>query len=173
MGLFDINYDELNRQNMPVRWRKRLADRPVHSAWMSVLVAPVKWLYVVFKANRKANLYNLAHNSQVCYLEALLNDAFDHLSRRIYISNPDWHDAEYIYRDDEDKPVWMGTDGEIGGGTPPYDEPVWLYTDAETFDLPYTFVVNVPASISFDMDRMKAIINNYKLVGKNYIIVTF
>jgi hypothetical protein len=170
MSVFDIDYDLLSWRDLPVRLR-----RIVLWGWLRAMIAPVVWLYGRFMGNRAANLYRLAHNSQVCYIEAVLNDVFDPISRGIYISDPAWHDPVYLYRDDELKPVWLATDAEVG--TTVYDSPVWLFTDAETIGLLISFIVNVPVAVAgtttYDMDRLRALVDRYKLPGKLYSVVTF
>ena len=72
MGLFDVNYDSLSYQLLPVRLRKIKSV-----AWIRSLISPIKWLYNLFGTSRENHLYFLAHNSQVVYLTAALNDRAD------------------------------------------------------------------------------------------------
>ena len=167
MGLFDIDYNALVWQNLPVRLRT-----PVQYAWLKCLSAPVKFLYNLFKANRKNNLYLLAHDSQVCYMQAVLNDTFDNVSRGIYISDGLFHDPLFVYLVPEDKPLWLGLVSEEG--STPYADPEVLYTAGETVFLAPSFIVNVPVAVVFDVARMKALIDYYRLPGRNiYSIVTY
>jgi hypothetical protein len=76
MGFFDIDYNVKAWQSLPVRLRQA-----VQYAWLKVLVSPVVYLAGLFKVNRDANLYELAHDGQVCFLEAVLNDTFDPVVR--------------------------------------------------------------------------------------------
>ena len=166
MALFDIDYDALIWQITPVRLRKH-----VMIAWLKCLVAPVKWLYNAFAANRSSNLYALAHNSQIVYLEDILNDTFDNFARGIYIIDGPFKDPLFTYLIVESRPVWLGLESEIG--TTAYPDPEVLYTSLETSLLGIGFIVKVPMAVSFDLARMQAIINLYKLPGKNYTIVTY
>jgi hypothetical protein len=167
MGLFDINYGRLTWQILPLRLRKT-----VHYAWLNCLVTPVVWLYGLFSANRTGNLYRLAHNSQVVYLEAALNDTFDLVSRRIYIADGPFKDPLFTYLVPEDKPVWLGLISEAGSTI--YPDPEVLYTDSETALLGLAFIVMVPVTISFNMARLRALVDLYRLAGKsNYSVETF
>ncbi len=169
MGVFDIDYDRLAWQSMPVRLRKN-----VHFAWLKCLIEPVKYLFGIFKTNRTANLYSLAHNSQVCYLEAVLNDTFDPSNRRIFISDPSYTDPIYIYKNIEAKPVFIDLITEIGTHVIPAPDPIPLYTEGETLFMAPSFIINVPMVVPFDTDRMKAVVDVYKLPGRNvYSIITF
>ncbi len=167
MGLFDVNYDNVAWYALPVRLRKA-----VHYAWLRCLITPVKWLAIMFRTNRTGNLYRLAHNSQVVYLEAALNDTFDSISRRIYIADGPFRDPLYTYLRPEEKPVWLGLISEMGATT--YPDPEVLYTDGETAIMGIGFIVRIPTAITFNMARLKAMIDQYRLAGRaNYSIETF
>jgi hypothetical protein len=160
MGFFDINYDFLRVQLLPVRLRKTNT-----SAWLKCLISPVKWLFHQFKLQRDGQLYLLSHNSQVVYLEAVLNDMFDPLTRGIYIEDGSFEDPVYAFLVSETHPIWVGL--AVEAGTVSYVLPTALYTATETTVLGNSFLVKVPAAISFDADRMRALINKYRIAGKN------
>lgn len=167
MGFFDIDYDILIWQLLPVRLRK-----PLMHAWLRCLATPVKWLYSLFSASRATHLYTLAHNSQVVYLQSALNDLFDNTGRGIYIADGTFEDPLFAYLVPEDKPLWLALVSEVGATT--YTAPLSLYTDGETALLGIGFIVMVPASVSFDVARMRALIDRYRLVGRsNYDIVVY
>lgn len=171
MGYFDIDYDGLVVQLLPVRLRQS-----VKIAWLKALVSPVKWLYNLFKTNRKSNLYTLAHDGQVCYLEAALNDAFDPFSRGIFITDGPFKDPLFLFLDTETKPVWLGLVSEEGTTT--YPDPEVLYTDVETYTLGICFIVHVPmlvaAGVGYDVIRLKALVDLYRLPGRDsYSVVTY
>jgi hypothetical protein len=174
MAIYDIDFYELSKQLLPVRLRKSKL-----LAWMRAMVAGVKQIFTEFKAFRGAEtgalqsnsvLYDLAHNGQVCYVEAALNDVFDALSRGIYITDGEFDDPLYVYLEAELKPVWAPLESETPGL-----EPLWLYTDAEVDSTGADFIVHVPSAVAlgavYDLDRLKAIVNHYKLPGKRYSVV--
>src|SRR5690606_7343834 len=107
MTIFDVDFNVLVKQLLPVRLRQTIMN-----AWLKCLVTPVRQMYTTFMLNRKADRYRPAHNSPVCYREAALNATFDNLYRRIYISDPDSHEPVYLYQDVEDKDVYVGLDSE-------------------------------------------------------------
>ena len=170
MSVFDIDYNVLVRQLLPVRLRQLKMI-----AWLKCLAAPVKWLYDLFKIYRTNNLYLLDHDGQVCYLEAALNDLFDPLSRGIFISDGVYVDPVFAYLDPELKPVYIDLVSEIGTSVIPAPDPVSLYLDVEIYSgvSSYTFIVNVPIAVTFDMARLKALVDIYKLPGKQYNVVTY
>lgn len=167
MSFFDIDYDMLSTQLLPVRLRNGKM-----TAWMKCLAAPVKWLYNLFRSNRAGNLYILKHNSQVVYLQAALNDVFDPLTRLIYIDDGPYRDPLFTYLATEEQPLWLGLSSEAG--STPYPDPQILYTSDETSLLGVGFIVKVPLAVSFDIRRMRALINKYRLPGSNtYTIETY
>ncbi len=154
MAIFDIDFPKLIKYTLPVRLRSTNMQ-----AWLGALVTPVTYLYNQFRTNRRTNLYQLGHNGQVCYLQAALNDAFDDTLRRITITDAAHADAVYIYIVPELKPVPLNLASE--------HHPIPLYTQAEVQASTSGFVVNVPATVTFDTSYMKAIIDKYRLVSKN------
>jgi len=169
MPFFDFNTDLFIWQELAVRLRK-----PKQWAWFKILAAPVRNLYGLFTTNRNTNLYVLAHNSQVCYIQAALNDTFDAVSRGIWIGDPVFDDPEYIYMVDEDKPMWLGLVSEEG--STPYADPAPLYTIGEIYSgAGETFIVHVPSAVyaALDVNRLKALINFYRLPARRFSIVTF
>ena len=158
---------------MPVRLRTT-----IHKAWLKCLAGPVIYLKSLFDTNRTDNLYTLAHSSQVCYLQAVLNDVFDPIARGIYIADGPYVDPDFIYKVDEDKPLFIDLVAEVGTGIIPHPDPVPLYTGCETYIAGVQFMVMVPSAVAaapgYDVYRLKALVNEYRLVSKNnYTVITF
>lgn len=167
MGFFDINYDSLRTQLLPVRLRNNKMK-----AWLRCLIAPIKWLHVKFLGLRTEDVYTLAHTGQVVYLEAVLNDTFDPVVRGIMIVDGSYEDPIFTYTIPETSPQWLGLVGETG--MPGFVTPVSLYTTGETALLGDAFVVRVPSAIVFDESRMRALVNRYRIAGKGvYSIVVY
>ncbi len=175
MSVFDVDFSSggLPKYMTPVRLRQ-----PKMMAWLQILVQPVNYLYGLFSGHRAANLYELAHSSQVCYLQAVLNDVFDPVSRGIFVSDGPYVDPSFIYKVIEDRPLFIDLAGEVGTSVIPAPDPVPLYTVMETYLLGVQFVVNVPAGVaaspSYDVHRLRAMTDKYRLVSKNnYVVVTY
>jgi hypothetical protein len=166
MAFFDVDIDNVVWTNLPVRLRQ-----VIQFAWLKAVIAPVKYIYGLFMANRVNNLYYLAHNSQVCYMEAALNDTFDNTLRRIYIT--DGADEYPIYEAliSETEYIYEGLASEVGGL---YANVLYEPLAAETVIEEGTgFVVHVPAAI-LNVAYMTAQIDAYRLPGRNnYAIITF
>lgn len=154
MSVFDIDYNVKGWQALPVRLRQA-----IQYAWVKVCVRGVVALAEVFKSNRTANVYVCKHNSQVCFLEGALNDVFDAVDRGIYIDDPVYVDPVYVYRNFELKPVYIYKDVEA--------QPVYVYKDSELYSAGgVQFVVFVPVALVYDVDRLKALVNFYRLASK-------
>ena len=127
-------------------------------AWLRALHFPLIKVVDDFNFNRNQNLYNLAHNGQVCYLRKALNDRFDIAQRRIKIIDGNKYKREYIYTDGEKKPKFLGT--------------IYLRDDADYSDTGVDFVVLIPAGLNYNDYEMRALIDFYKLASKRYKIQT-
>ncbi|KAA2244562.1 hypothetical protein F0L74_00880 [Chitinophaga agrisoli] len=154
---FDVDLPKLVRLLLPPRLRT-----VKHVAWLQALTNPVNYLYQQFRRNRDANLYRLSITPQVVYLEKLLNDRYDIAGRRISIKDAVVLTSEYIYQEQELKPVYIYTEAE--------NRPVHLFTDAEIGGGSVDFFVLAPSDLTYNENEMTALIDNYKLAGKRYKI---
>ena len=174
MSAFDIDFtgDGTGLANimLPVRLRG-----PQRLAWLACLLTAVSVPYEELMGFRANYLYELAHGPQVCFIQGALNDVFDPMARGIYISDGPRNFPVYIYRNDEEKPVWIATAGEVGGTA--YGAPEWLFTDEEIYSTGVDFIVHVPSAVTmavgYDVNYLKAIVNKYKLPNKSYSVVVF
>lgn len=111
-------------------------------------------------------LYKMQHNSQVVYLEKMLNEYFSvpgydnqlhESTKTVYIGDVPQAPKYYFYQPADNQPLYMGL-LYVGGGTGPNN---------------YKFIVNVPVGYAFVEEKLRAEINYYKLAGKKYIIQTY
>jgi hypothetical protein len=152
--MFNINYEYLLLWLIPYFKRK-----PKLFSWLRALCSPVVTLYRLFLTARAADLYNLAHDSRVFSIQAVLNDRFDATERRIYITDGFAFDRIYIFREDESKPLYLAS--------------VPLYNPGDYGDTGVDFIVNVPLAISIgaqDLIQMTALVTAYKLASKRFLI---
>jgi hypothetical protein len=157
--IFDINYKKLTTWLVPQVLRKSGT-----MALLNALVSPVVYVYNLFLINRRYNLYKLMITPQVCYVEMALNDKYDSSNRKIKIVQPKRKDPLFLYKKLESKPVYLFTKGEA---TKPK---TWLYQKGEASAFQFDFIVEVPATVSFNMTEMSAVIDNYILPDKVYKI---
>lgn len=156
-AFYDIDLKTLLLERIPPRLRN---ERIV--AFVNAVATQIIRQYQTFYRQRKASLYQLLITPQVCYLEKLLNDRYDFTARRIRIDDAVWHQAWYLYQDDELKPEPLYQESE--------NNPVWLYSESEAGELKDDFTVTVPSAVDFNENEMKSLLNMYKLAGTHYKI---
>ena len=98
-AMYNLNIDKLLVLLTPTFLRK-----PKLVAWLRMLATPLHKLLYDSQRARQADLYNLALNSQVCYLRKALNDEFDSEQRRIRIEDGKQNERLYIYPRSANKP---------------------------------------------------------------------
>ncbi len=137
----------------------------LRQANLLLLVIASNWAlcetYNTFLIYRDSVNYQLAHNGQVCYLQAMLNDFFDAVERRIrvidftaYGTTFFWEETDILHL------VNMGDD---------INPPVCFFAD----DVGVDFTVQLPSAVVWDVPTLayvKAKVNEYKLAGKVYDI---
>lgn len=149
--MYNLHIDKLLMLLIPTFLRKSK-----FVAWLRVLTTPLNKLLDVFKKEREKDLYNLTHNSQVCYLRKVLNDEFDPQLRRIKIEDGKRNTRLYIYQRRAKRPVYLGK--------------VFLYQRDNYIDGGVDFVVVLPKNLHYDKYKLKALVNFYKLAGKRWTI---
>lgn len=156
--MFNIDFKKLALWNTPVWLRK--------GSIMVIVMAvtwPLRQVYNSFVAFANAKLYRLSHNGQVCYLEAVLNDAFDGASRRIIISDFDGKARIYFWPEAERRDVNFGITQ-------------YFWPESDYADSGVDFTIQIPADVATSTPQMaylRSLADEYKLAGKNYNIVRF
>lgn len=148
---YNFNIDKLLVLLTPTFLRKRKLV-----AWLRTLAMPLNKLLDDFKAHRERDLYNLTHNSQVCYLCKALNDEFDSQLRRIKIEDGTRNIRRYIYQRNVNRPLYLGR--------------MFLYLRGNYIDGGVDFVVVLPRDLEYDKYKLEALVNFYKLAGKRWTI---
>lgn len=148
---YNLNINRLTELLTPTFLRKEKM-----LAWLRALHFPLIKVVDDFNFNRNQNLYNLAHNGQVCYLRKALNDKFDVSQRRIRISEGNRYKREYIYTLGEQKPRYLGV--------------MYLRSKDDYGDTGVDFIVEVPRGLKYNDYEMKALLDFYKLASKRYKI---
>ena len=150
-----VNFDRLIELLMPTFLRQ-----PIMFAYLNSIIKPLDSLYV-------DTLYKMQHTCQVIYLEKMLNEYFAVVG---YDSQN--HEAtKVVFIDDAPKPPtkYIYLKQEI-----PPKEYLYLRTQYLTGDVDHIdFIVHIPSSFVFVEDKLKAIIDYYKLAGKKYKIEIF
>lgn len=153
---FQVDFKKLAILLLPTMLRK-----PVLGSLVQLVISPVSSIHTRFLSYRKDNLYRLQHNGQVCYLQAALNDKFDPIDKRIVITDADVVEVGFIYWREEERleGVPMRLDGA-------YIVSSRGYSGVDGFD----FIVKVPAEIMNNEQQIRALVNVFKLAGKQFDI---
>ncbi|MEN0008124.1 hypothetical protein [Flavobacterium nitrogenifigens] len=137
--------------------------KPTVSMFAQILLKPLGSLYYKWSNWRQENIYKLEHTGQVCSLEGSLNDKFDPIHRRIYITDGQFYDTYYVYTEGEQQNRFIYTESE--------PDTVYLRTESETSDTGLDFIVFVPAEIhNTQIHALHAHVIFYKAGGKRYNI---
>jgi hypothetical protein len=158
-----INWLKLVIMALPTAFRK-----PVIVATLRAGVQQVEYVYAQFGAARDAARYNAHLNGQVCILRKALTDAFGGRYAFDIRSVPAVGADLWIYSDESPEGTCYVYDGENDESE--IDAYLW---DAETIDAnPYTFWVEIPATMNADdTGIVRGILNNYKMIGKQFILI--
>jgi hypothetical protein len=157
--MINFNVNSIVEEHISPRLRKTFTLE-----LFKMICSPMISLYTRFYQFYEDKKYELTFNGQVIYLEHLLNDQFDNISRGIYISDSPEFDEDVVFflesENNEETVFYLESEGEAA---------VVFYQESEIQTWP-DFIVNVPAAVTFNEIRMKAYLNKYKLASKNYII---
>jgi hypothetical protein len=156
--MFDVNFKKLVMMLLPTFLR-----RDVMLAWLCTLTAPLITLHNTLMLRRTNTLYELNINGQVCRLRKALNDAFNLPSGTIRIEDPQEYGAWIFALDEGVEPQLIAHDGANAAA--------W---DVEAINAERSsFVVITPSHLhnANDEARLKAILNTFKLVSRNFKII--
>ena len=156
---YDINFKKLIMLLLPTFLRgKRIVSLP------RAAVLRIDFVHGEFSSNRKRNLYRTEMNGQVCRMRRMLNDAFPDANNRIRIDEGE-RGGEWIYAWDEEYDPYRRY-------LPITDEGVLIHDVGVMLDGVNNFIVYVPRRI-FNANndaKIRALLNEYKLVSKSYTI---
>ena len=149
-----------------------LLRRPRLVALLSALLKPLQ----AWRDLRTGTIYRelearARYNAQVARFERALNTLFNvTTSPGIYIDDAASRSRVYVYRDDEELPLYLYTQAEADADDV---KRFYLYTAPEYFPA-FDFIVHVP-QVLYDtqLPRLNSLIRKYKLVGTTYSIVGY
>lgn len=157
---YNTNYSLLVTLLLPIRLRKNITAILLRS-----LVRPLELISESFIEYIEALV--VSANSQVCYMEAMINDEFDFIERRIKIRTTDvdlealitWKKTTnkriLIPSHNTDQRFLLNAKGQIGANGKDFEI---------VFPLGYTLSES-------EMTKLKQIVNRHKLSTKKYIVV--
>lgn len=155
--IYNVNWFRLVREFLPP-----LLRRPFIVVFVNSCIAPIVSTYNSFLGFKKDADYKVMHNSQICYLQKMLNDNFDPFLRRIKVRNIIPMQPLWMYYPEDEKPLFMYEE---------VDFPVYFYNSEDYYN-EFDFEVLIPTVLDELKNQMMANINYYKLFSKNYKITT-
>lgn len=163
MNLYQIDYKRLVLLLLPTFLRRSRIY-----AFLTAMVFSVEELHRQFTRNREANLLRIRRNGQVCYLRALLNDELDPVQRRITLDDAS-QPGNWLMIYDEAASYQTLIRSEPGTNTDPVHI---LYDEAAILENTSFFTVTVPWNVKMEdsTNRLRSLLNEYKLLSKTYII---
>ncbi len=168
--MFNVDFNLLIQLLLPSFLRK---NRMI--AVLNCLIAPVNALYDDFTSYRLRTLKRLEYTGQVIYLEKLLNDTFnlmDIYNSQIYIEDIADIEYDYLFNHSEalSPMILYNSVGETNPITKFINNEIELQT-------PIHFIVRVPILLfnslgTSSISEMRALINLYKIAGKQFLILS-
>jgi hypothetical protein len=153
---FKVNYYTLAIQLMPTKWRK-----PIHMAFVKVLVSPFVLMLKQFNNFRTETIYKLQHDSRIGSIEKVLNDQFDFIERRIIIVEGQRLNHQYSYYSYENKEQ--------------LETPFYSYSPGEISSFSADFEIWIPTAVGLiesDITRLETIAKYYTDKDKHFTIKT-
>jgi hypothetical protein len=166
MNVYSINWNIFSDNQLMGKLRK-----PKIRSFAKILLHPMKLLHLDFLNFRQKCLYRIQHNSQICYMEAMLNDLFDPSLRRIRIVNVTFLEPIYFYEPEENRDVYFYE--------PEEGRDVYFREEEDFAGDGVDFLVCVPPDLQPQTEaatmayitRMSGEVEYYKLYSKNFKIV--
>ena len=165
--IFRVDFDKWVLTLLPSFLR-----RSVMFALCRATIAPIRTLYGRFGEARKAHLFALTHNGQVCYLLAALNDAFD--TTGFDIIDYDDGRGDWLFAKSEDlQDQLYAVDEQLydpaEAENPTHSVPL-LYDETRLNLAQNSFIVQVPSSIyATQLDKVRGIVEQYRPLSKTPI----
>ena len=163
MSFYNINIDSIIEKMLPTQKRDVW-----HIDWLLSAIKGVKTVYDDFLIYRDATLLTLSYNSQKLLFNKAINDSCDSTLKRIFIDN--------AADDLEDSYCYDLTEGQDDAYAYKLTEETFLgrYTyQLIEYNFPIDFTVWIPIILTTSTDKVKTIVNFYKLAGKRYKISYF
>ncbi|WP_353122131.1 hypothetical protein [Dysgonomonas capnocytophagoides] len=159
---YDINYAQYAMQLLTNNYRTDMVI-----AIIKAITAPLNEIHTQFDTLRTGIDFNTY--SQVCYMQGLLNDYFDPMERRIRIRNAPLEKNNYLYwKESKKKPVKLHKESSVN--FIPHIENRDFQIGTTNIDFEVVFPVGYVLSEE-EENKMRNLVNQYKLASKRYIII--
>ena len=167
--MFDIDFKRLILQLLPTFYRQ-----PLIFGLLRAALIPLEYIYQQFCNVRYAHNYKLQHNGQVCYLRAVLNDAFQSSYGKFDILTIQ-KEGEWLYAITEigtKLTVSTSEDETVNGKYVDNGQVVpVVYSEFSLNKAQNNFIVSVPFDLYSDqmLIAIASLVDKYKLISKRAI----
>jgi len=159
---YNINYSLLVLLLTPVLLRNEVVK-----IFITSLVKPLDLLNSSF--NTFVQSLSTSINAQTCYIQALLNDNFDFVERRIRVRiAPIDFDFFLLWKENKNKPIMISK--EAAEGFTPYLLNRDSQIGANNTDFEVVFPMGYTLSVP-ELKRLRILVNQNKIASKKYSIV--
>jgi len=169
---YNIDVEDIYLKLVPYFWKvvpETGAERTKWIAYLEVLAESLE--------NTQSSLFDLCValkdfldvTGQHLSLENYLNNVYDNLLRRIYITENDAGAPESWFLEGETDPnnkVWY-----LQGESDPTQKNWFL--QSEIIGQTFNFTIHIPVLVVFDETLLRGLLDNYVIAGKTYTILTF
>ena len=156
MPNYNLNINRLIALLLPTFLR-----RPKQLAWLSALAFPWVILHGQFLQYRTGALLQIQTTPQVWALEKLLNDAYDYVQRRIYISDGVYSSTIFFFEKEANRPVRF------------YENQPVYFSEEHHADTAVDFVVHIPQRLLLsegELSQFEGVIRQYALPDKTFLL---
>lgn len=170
-GIYNITWANVGRNLLFWRWRRdKDGNKSKLMAYIESVMSSVQVLSSKLDTLDDETNDFLQYTGQHKVLEELLNNKYDEVQRRIYITENDIAGIDpvvmYLSGEAAAQPVVMYLSGEAA------PVPVAMYLSTESL-INNNFTINIPLAVIYTEATLRSQLDNYVLAGKNYNIVTF
>jgi hypothetical protein len=157
-----VRFNELIKQLL---WGDVRKPRTI--AFLSAVVSPLQKIY-------DKTLYQMQHDGRTIYLEKVLNEFFEvvgydtqnhEATKLVYIDDVEQQEKLYVFQDLEDDVAFLEDE-------PDTVDDIFIDSEIEN-NVAFSFIVFVPDTYTFTEPNLRALIDQYRYIGKKYIIQTY
>lgn len=157
LNIYNISFPNLRAFLTPVEHRT-----PIFMGFQRAFTSVFEVFHLDKQAFRASIRYKLSHSGQVIYLEKVLNEYYGisgydptnhETTKQILISNGDQLNPLYLYIEEEQNPEHIYQTAE--------SNPQFLYTQQEIDDAYTDFIIEVPVSLTYQEQELRALVDYY------------
>lgn len=158
--LYDFDIRKLVRRYFPTwfRWEENVSFGYALCSYLGII-------HDKLMDERQAALDQYKFNGLKHSLEWLLNDAYDPLNRRIYITVDEQQPVMYCQNEDEAAIDHCSNEEELS--------PHWCLNENEGINYLHEFVINIPSNITFNAVTIFEMVDLYRYAGRRPAIRTY